>query len=144
MAAKKVSSTPRVQLSRKPTDTGYKKELIRKTMPWPVDEVIAYAKENGVVLKKTYVHTTRWSIKKGAKPKRKYAKGLKNNAPVTTLVKATPAAIVRSGKHAVPAQDGSNHVSEKAMALLIMKLGTIRARELIDRTEATFHKNLGI
>lgn len=140
-----------VEMTLKPTDKGYKKELIQKTMHLPVEALIAYAKENGIELTKKHIYNARWVLRKNKKPKRKIAKvRSKRTSPGTAIVKASSAAIVKAKRttrrRAAPAQDsnGSNMVSEKAMAKLILQLGTLKARELINRTEATFNKNLGI
>jgi len=135
-----------VQMTNKPTESGYRKELIRKTTAYPIEDVIAYAKELGIELTKKYVYTTRWSLKHPKKSKRASTKRALKKAPVVAIIKAeSTSEFKKSGRQAIPPQGGTNHlVSERAMAKLILQLGTLRARELIDRTEETFHKNLGI
>ena len=152
MAAKKIQKVQKIQvrMTLKPTDKGYKMELIRKTLNHPVADVVAHAKENGVELKADRIYTARWSINKAKKPKRKIAKiPAKKRPPGRAIVKvAAPTGVVKAKKsiqRAVPAQASRSYhgVSEKAMALLILQLGTIKAQEMIDQTKAAFHRNLG-
>ena len=44
----------------------------------------------------------------------------------------------------LPRRPLPDEVSEKAMAKLILQLGTLKARELIDRTEAILTRSLGL
>ena len=79
-----------VQMTHKPTESGYKKELVRKTVAHPIEDVIAYAKELGVELTKKYVYTTRWSLRHPKKSKRASKKQASKKTPIVAIVKADP------------------------------------------------------
>lgn len=148
MAAKKIQ----LQMTSKPTDPDYKKELVQKTLRFSIETIIAYAKEQGVTITKKYIYNTRWSIKRSqakkmvakkaprriskakARPRKARSIVRSNGAPDSPLA-ATPYRNARRG-----ASSRGTLSEESALFKLILRVGTRRSRELVDHIEADFSK----
>jgi hypothetical protein len=129
----------KIQVSIGPEVRGYMSALIRENPDASVEELVAYAKAHNVDLKSNLVYNIRSVDQK--KMRRKTSKKVSS----TAIVKEAPTAVIKvETKPAVVTKNSDHAHSEKAMARLILQLGTIKARELIDRTEATFTQNLGL
>jgi hypothetical protein len=157
MPAKSKTKTINVQTVRKPGELGFVDELLSKTMNIPASDVLAYAKAKGVSISKSKVYNFRWlTRKKGKTPEAPKQLSAPKSTAIVKAKSSALAKVKRRGKvkRRSPKRRSSNHVTqvslskpisvEKQMLDIIIKVGTIRSRELIDQTERTILKKFGL
>lgn len=128
---------------RKPGEMGYVTELLNKTLSLPAADVLAYAKAKGVAISTSKIYNFRWLAKKAKSheaPKQLPA------APKSTALAKVKRGKIKRRRSKKPAQISLSKPMgiEQQMLNIVIKVGTIRARELIDQTESTICAKLGI
>ena len=132
-----------VKMTRKPTDHGYKIELIQKTSHLPASRIIEYASSNGVTLTKNYIYNVRSQLKQeGKRP------GLASQRPHHQVTGPILDAEQKVANLPFMTGEGSRLISgftthfylkptsspELAMINIVIELGAIGARMLLDQT----------
>ena len=127
----------RVHLIRKPGELGYKTEFIRKTYHLPVSSILACAETMRLKISPAEIYTMR-SLDKRKAAAAKVVPLLSAPQPLKlSPAKGAPKAIVRFGAFNSPDP-------ERDFLRLVLRLGTIRAKEMADNALELLQQEFGI
>lgn len=134
MTTKKIEV--KIHLTRRPGDMGFKTELVRKTYHLPVKVIIAFARTRGVKITPEFIYNMRSTDKK---------KAASGSAP--QLLPPTPLRLTTwkdAPKTTIKFSAFDSPTPERDFLQLVLRLGTIRANEMLSNAPTLIRKEFGI
>ena len=125
-----------IQMTRRPGESGYKTEFIRKTYHLPVKDILIFARARHIKVSPAEIYTTRSNDRKKAAEGRS---PLLLPPPALKLLptKGAPKTVVKFNVFDSPQP-------ERDFLRLVIRLGIVRAKEMTDNARELIRQEFGI
>jgi len=125
-----------IQMTRRPGESGYKTEFIRKTYHLPVKDILIFARARHIKVTPAEIYTTRSNDRKKAAEGRS-PQLLPPSALKLLPAKGAPKTVVRFDAFESPQP-------ERDFLKLVLRLGIVRSKEITDNARELIRKEFGI